>query len=363
MSTTKKKTTKPTQQRELAPVESTETPQTPTDLVYRIRLPSPVDQVAQQALTAATEFQITSPADYEQAATARANIKAMWDDYEAQRVELKAPALESCRKVDAFWQPALTMLKQAGETVTKKMRAWDAEQQRIAEEKAAAERKRLAEEAERKRQHTAKVNAAIQAMQQTVMTATQGGTLEAIEVAWLALRKPLDEELFGDEWLDVASKTRTACQESLRQVEQQIRDRLAAEARAKSATKEAETAKVDAAEERRKRVEAEKARIRAEEARKEAEQALAQTQQSTQQEVAQLETQAATVQVQDTRVAIAGLSRPTTWDYRVVDKSKIKEEYKMIDTKAIAAIVRSQKDRAAETVGGIEVFPVTGIRQ
>lgn len=329
----------------------------------RVRLPSPVDAVAKSALAAAEKFEIKSAEDYEQAATARANLKAMWDDYEAQRVDLKAPALEAGRKVDAFWQPALGMLEAARKLVTKKMKAWDDEQQRIAEEKAAAERKRLAEEAERKRVHTAKVNAAIQAMQQVVLAVPQTGTLEAVNAARDKLREPLDEELFGDEWLDVAKKTRKACLESLNQLETQIKDRLAAEERAKNASKQAETAKVDAAEERRKRLEAEKARVREEEARKAAEQALAQTQQAAQQQTAQLEQQAASVQAEDTRVAVGGLSRPTTWSWKLVDKSKVKDEYKTIDEKAINAIVRTQKDRAADTVGGIEVFPVTGIRQ
>src|SRR5579872_4015763 len=162
--------------------------------LVEIQTPMPDDSVKSGAaalLDQAKSLVIANAADYAVAATALANIKGRWNAVEEERVQLKAPSLEGCRRVDKFFEAPLTALKSAETVVKEKLDAYDKEQKRLAaieqarldaiarkerekreaeareaqrkaEEKAAAERraaeeKRRAEEAEREKARQAEI--------------------------------------------------------------------------------------------------------------------------------------------------------------------------------------------------------------
>lgn len=50
-----------------------------------------------------------------------------------------------------------------------------------------------------------------------------------------------------------------------------------------------------------------------------------------------------------------GISFQEVWKFRIVDKSKVPEEYKIIDEKKIGAVVRAMKQNT--NIPGIEVYP------
>ena len=53
---------------------------------------------------------------------------------------------------------------------------------------------------------------------------------------------------------------------------------------------------------------------------------------------------------------VQGSASRKVWKYRVVDQAKIRRSFMIADAAAIAAVVRSQHEAAAVTVGGIEVY-------
>ena len=62
-------------------------------------------------------------------------------------------------------------------------------------------------------------------------------------------------------------------------------------------------------------------------------------------------------------VQVAGLSRAKVYKWRLVDKSKVKSDYLVLDEKTISRVVTSAKERAAEIIGGIEVYVEQSLRQ
>lgn len=60
------------------------------------------------------------------------------------------------------------------------------------------------------------------------------------------------------------------------------------------------------------------------------------------------------VQVKDT-TKTEGISYQDNWKFRVIDKKKVPEEYKMIDEKKIGQVVRAMKEKT--NIPGIEVYP------
>ncbi len=98
-----------------------------------------------QALVISTQEQ------YDSADQFLADVKARYNDLEAKRKELKAPALETCKRIDDLFRPLTDGLKKAeGIIKDEKMKPYMVEQARIQRERE-AEAARIAE-AERKRQ-------------------------------------------------------------------------------------------------------------------------------------------------------------------------------------------------------------------
>lgn len=99
------------------------------------------------ALHDATALVIDDQVTYDAAAADLNTYRAQWKQLEAKRVELKAPALETCRRIDELFRVPLQQLEQAGKTVAAEMEKFAAkERARVQEE---ARQARLQEEARR----------------------------------------------------------------------------------------------------------------------------------------------------------------------------------------------------------------------
>lgn len=115
----------------------------------------------QQAVALATEAQsiknrsvsvvVRSPREYELVAAERGKIKAKYKEIEARRVDLKAPALETCRRIDEFFREPLQFLKDADKTIEKAMLGYQEEERRAAAE----EQRKREEEARKQREEIA----------------------------------------------------------------------------------------------------------------------------------------------------------------------------------------------------------------
>lgn len=105
------------------------------ELLVEVRTPQPDDSAksrAAAALKRVEDMVITSADDYRVAATDLQSIKGQFKAVDAQREELKAPSLEGCRRVDAFFRAPLEFLKSAEEILKKKLQKWDDEQKELA---------------------------------------------------------------------------------------------------------------------------------------------------------------------------------------------------------------------------------------
>lgn len=114
---------------------------------------------ADKFVSAANALVITTNADYDMVASNIRNVKAKFKEIDEHRVYLKAPALESVRRIDGFFQPVLKKLEQV-EAIFKrksldyqaKLEAERKEKQRQADELARQERERLDAIARQERQ-------------------------------------------------------------------------------------------------------------------------------------------------------------------------------------------------------------------
>lgn len=96
---------------------------------------------------------VASPEEAEAATAFASQCKRALNNIENQRTELKAPVLESGRRIDKMAKEAAAPLEEALETVKAKVLEYTTERERIAAEQEAERQKRIAEqqEAERKR--------------------------------------------------------------------------------------------------------------------------------------------------------------------------------------------------------------------
>lgn len=127
----------------------------------------------------AKNMKIESAEDYELAAEELRAVKAFWKNLEDERVSLVGPLNAVVDKLNARFQPLLKALcgdgkkppcENAEAIIKATMVAWQqkeaariAEEQRVANERAEAERKRLAEEAAQREREAAEAAAAAQA--------------------------------------------------------------------------------------------------------------------------------------------------------------------------------------------------------
>lgn len=353
MSTAKKKTPKET----AAPqMELGDAPKSGENLQASVQLPQLAD--AHPLVSQIQQFQITDQDSYVALAKRCQELGSRWDAIESQRTEMKAPALEMGRKIDAFFQPVLKALEEARKLGRNKLEAWDTEQRRIAaqkqreaEEKARKEREEKERLARLERERTQRALTTINDLNLIVANAGQAKTVEQIEsFLKMASDIKLSDDLFGAHVADV-QKARDSAIASIQQT--LVKFKELAEQREK-----AKTAEDQAAAERAAAIEARKAQMKAEREREKSEAEAKRLREEAEARAQELEQQAATVAAPTVTADLAqveGMSRAKTYTWKLTDKSKVKPEYLILDTKAIDALVRSAKERAAEIVGGIEV--------
>lgn len=92
---------------------------------------------AEAALARVQSLVIRTSEDYVVAANDLAEVKGQFKAVDKQREELKAPSLEACRRVDAFFKPPLTFLQQAETVLKGKLTEYDREQERLRREEQA----------------------------------------------------------------------------------------------------------------------------------------------------------------------------------------------------------------------------------
>lgn len=261
---------------------------------------------AETVLAAVKAMTISTNEDYIAAATMLADAKGQFKAVDKQREELKAPSLEACRRVDAFFQPPLNFLRQAESLLKGKITDYDREQERLR----AAEQARLDEIARQERlRREAEAREAARRTQEAADAARREA--EARRQAEEAARREAEEAR--------ARGDREAA--------------AAAEKVAQQAAKEAN--KFDSKAERAESAGAEK--------------------------VATLQAEAASVVapiIQRAPPKIAGLSMRETWKFEITDASKINRAFLMPDEAKIRKQVGALKGDAGQIIGeGVRIWP------
>ena len=111
-------------------------------------------QAAEQALAAAKAYNVATADDYSSAGEELKSLTARARRLEDMRVNLKAPALEQCRRIDEFFRAPQQFIEDAKMAIKRALGVYDTQQRKLreeaerkAEEIARRERKRLAAEA------------------------------------------------------------------------------------------------------------------------------------------------------------------------------------------------------------------------
>lgn len=333
-------------------------PQGGDTLQASVQLPKPIEMDTRPEVLAIQQFTIVDHQSYVALATQCATLGARWEQIEKQRVDMKAPALEMSRKVDAFFQPVLKALDEARRVGRSKLEAWDAEQRRIAAQKqreadelARKEREEKERQARLERERTQKAMNAINEFNALAAAAAKAESLNAMEFHLSALSETrVTEEVYGDHTENVL-KAHDSAATSIRQSMEKFKQLQAQREQAQNAE---ESAAVD----RALALAARQAQLKAERDRERAEADNKRLREESEARALKLEQDAATTVAPTVSAELAqveGMSRAKTYTWKLTDKSKVKPEYLILDTKAIDALVRSAKERAAEIVGGIEV--------
>src|SRR3990167_2919970 len=87
-------------------------------------------QVANETKAKALTLLVRTPREYEQVSEFRKNVKAKFNKIEGYRIYLKEPYIEGGRRVDEFFKPALTSLKEAEDAAKSRLLGYEAEQKR-----------------------------------------------------------------------------------------------------------------------------------------------------------------------------------------------------------------------------------------
>jgi flagellar biosynthesis GTPase FlhF len=278
----------------------------PTNLV-EITTPMPDSSVkskAEAALARVKALVITSPESYAAAAADLAAIKGEFKVVDKQREDLKAPSLEGCRRVDAFFKPPLDFLRSAEQIVKGKLTDYDRQQEQLR----IAEQRRLDEEARKERERK---------------------EAEAREVERKAREKAESERKAADEARKAEERARREADEAKARGDREAAE--AAEKQARAAAKEA--AKLDTRAERTEAAGEEKA---------------ATLQAAAHSVVAPV--------IQREPPKIAGLTRREDWKFEVTDPSKVPREYLMVDEQKIGKVVKALKKETV--IAGVRVYPV-----
>jgi len=112
-------------------------------------------QAAEQALAAAKAYNVTTADDYRTAGEELKSLTARAKRLEDMRVNLKAPALEQCRRIDEFFRAPQQFIEDAKMAIKRALGVYDTQQRKLREE---AERK--AEEIARRERERLRAEAA-----------------------------------------------------------------------------------------------------------------------------------------------------------------------------------------------------------
>lgn len=224
--------------------------------LVEISTPMPDDSAksrASAALERVRQLVITDASTYTMAAADLAGVKAYFKEVDGDREKLKAPSLEGCRRVDAFFKAPLDFLRDAEKIIKGKLQAWDDEQERLRKAEQArldeiARQERLRKEAEaREAERVAREKAETARREaETQRRAEEKARQEAIDAERARLkaeREAADAKARGDREAEAAAQ----------QQAQAERDRGAtAQREAQSAAKSAQRfdSKADTAEQR-----------------------------------------------------------------------------------------------------------------
>lgn len=257
---------------------------------------------ASAALQRVQSIVIRTNSDYVAMASFLAEVKGQFKSTDADREQLKAPSLEACRRVEAFFKPALDLLRQAEVIAKGKIGDYDKEQERLRLE----EQRRQDEIARKERER--KEGEAREAERKARETAD-------------AARREAEAKRQAEE------KAKREAEEARARGDREAA--AAADRQAKEAAKEA--AKFDSRAERVESAGAEK--------------------------VANLQAQAAQVVapvVQRAAPKVAGLSFREVAQFEIVDKSKLPPEYLIPDEVRIGKVVKALKLEA--NIPGVRVW-------
>jgi len=112
-------------------------------------------QAAEQALAAAKAYNVATADDYSSAGEELKSLTARARRLEDMRVNLKAPALEQCRRIDEFFRAPQQFIEDAKMAIKRALGVYDTQQRKLREE---AERK--AEEIARRERERLRAEAA-----------------------------------------------------------------------------------------------------------------------------------------------------------------------------------------------------------
>lgn len=280
-----------------------------TALTVVVTLPTLLEHGANVLVQRAKSIVIATDQDYVQAGDFAREVKARWDATEAERVKLKAPALEMGKTVDNHFRGPLAMLDSAFKETKRLMGVYDTKKRQEQE----AEERRLTEERRK-------------------------ATLEAEAREREAQKRMQAEEEARRE------AQRAADAEARRRVE-------AAEAEARGAREDAKRALAEAAAEREKAIEARRAQLRAEAQTREA---VISMEEGTK---AAGEATAAALAVRKEPVKAEGVARRTVWRFRLKNIDSIPRRYLKLDEEKLQRDIDRMKDAAQELLGDwVEVY-------
>lgn len=270
--------------------------------------PMPDDSAKSSAAAALDRVKtlvIRTHEDYVVAAQDLAEIKGKFKTVDKQREELKAPSLEACRRVDAFFKPPLEFLRSAETLLKGKLTDYDREQERLRQ----AEQARLDEIARKEREKR---------------------EAEAREVERKAREKAEAERRAAEAQRQAEAKARREAEEAKARGDREAADRAEREAQEAATAARKSEAKAD-------RVES----------------AAAEKSEALQMQAAQV---VAPV-VQRAAPKVSGLSFRDTWRFEVTDASKINPAFMAPDLQKIDKQVQALKGDAAAIIGaGVRVW-------
>jgi dTMP kinase len=277
-----------------------------------LSIPSPTLAPVDEHVTRAESFPVTTAEQYADGAAYLSLLKGLWDGLEAQRVDLKEPALEAGRRVDKLFKPLLNTVAAARQTMTHKLNVYDEQQRRLA-----AQRQREAERA---------AELARQKAAQDAEIARQTAAREAAEARELAAKQEVAREKAAREAAEAqASGDRQRALEAMKEARRAERRAEVLEQQAIAVTVDAELA------------------------------------------ANKLEEQAELVVVEKVTAdlpQVDGQQRVRRWQWELTDLSKVDRKYLKLDEQAVTKIVNAMKDKAEEFIGGgIRVFPKDDFRR